>query len=115
EFESGVKASSSSSSGREDGVGRLGFSASEITPRLARQLRIDEGEGVVVTRVEAGSPAARAGIAPGMVIERFNGKAIKSIRDLERAARDVEPGRAVSLVVRLQDGSNTIINYRTRS
>src|SRR5690606_21075807 len=69
EFESGVKASSSSSSGREDGVGRLGFSASEITPRLARQLRIDEGEGVVVTRVEAGSPATRAGIAPGMVIE----------------------------------------------
>jgi len=75
---------------------------------------LKDRSGVAVLRVTDRSPAARAGVAPGMVIERVNGRDVESLRDLENAARGIAPGQAVSLVVRLPDGNRTIINYRVR-
>ena len=37
--------------------------------------------GVVVTEVEAGSPAARAGLKAGQIIRSIEGKTLKSPRD----------------------------------
>jgi serine protease Do len=40
--------------------------------------------GVVVTEVEAGSPAARSGLKPGQIIRSIEGKALKNPRDFVR-------------------------------
>jgi serine protease Do len=94
--------------------GKLGFRAERVTPAIAQQLRMDRAEGVVVSEVDPSGPAAGA-LGRGMVVERVNGREVRSLDDLRRAADAVRPGQAVSVQVRLQDGRETIINYRARS
>jgi serine protease Do len=115
-FEPAVKASEDTSSERDGGLARLGFQVRDLTPELARRLDLEGVErGVVIVDVEELGPAGRAGLRPGMVIESVNGREVQTVRDLERAARELRPGQAVSLVVRRpEDGSRTIVNYRIR-
>ena len=49
-----------------------------------------------------------------MVVESVNGTAVRSLADLKKAIGALKSGQAVSLVVRLPDGTQTIINYRMR-
>ncbi|HEX7117636.1 MAG TPA: Do family serine endopeptidase [Longimicrobiales bacterium] len=114
-FEPAVKkARSDAAEHEDDAVSRLGFAATELTPDLARRLRTDARRGVVVTQLDDGGPAARAGLRPGAIIETVNGREIESVSDLEEAAGALRDGQAVSLVVRLPDGTRTILNYRLR-
>ena len=94
--------------------GKLGFRAEALTPAIARELRVERQEGVVVSEVDAAGPAAQA-ISRGMVVERVNGREVRSLADLRAAADAVRPGQAVSLQVVLPGGRHTIINYRARS
>jgi serine protease Do len=97
----------------ERGVARLGFSAAELTPRLARQLELDDqAQGVVVTEIDpAGS--ARGFLQEGMILDQVNGRPIRTLADLERVAAAVKPGDAVSVIARV-DGARTMLNYRIR-
>ncbi len=94
--------------------GKLGFRAQVVTPEIARELRMERAEGVVISAVDANGPAYGA-LDRGMVVQRVNGRAVSSIDDLRAAADAVRPGQAVSVQVRLPDGRETIINYRARS
>lgn len=94
--------------------GKLGFRAQRVTPAIARELRMEQAEGVVVSEVDPGGPAAGA-LGRGMVVRRVNGREVRSLEDLRAAADAVRPGTAVSVQVRLPDGRETIINYRARS
>jgi serine protease Do len=94
--------------------GKLGFRAEAVTSEIARELGMDRAEGVVVSDVDAGGPAAGV-LGRGMVVRRVNGRAVASLDDLRAAADAVRPGQAVSVQVRLEDGRETIINYRARS
>ena len=58
--------------------GRLGFSAQDLTPELAKAFGIERNKGVVVARVEADSPADNAGMKVGDVIVKVNGKEVIS-------------------------------------
>jgi serine protease Do len=93
---------------------KLGFQAEAVTPEIARELGMDRAQGVVISEVDAGGPAAGA-LGRGMVVQRVNGRAVSSLEDLRAAADAVRPGQAVSVQVRLTDGRETIINYRARS
>jgi len=114
-FEPAVKATRRVASERESGLARLGFDAADLTPALARRFRLEQTKGVIITQVTEGSPAAQAGVAPGMIIERANGKEIGKLSDLEAVANSVSAGQAVSLVVRTPDDRQIMINFRTRN
>ncbi|MEJ2115648.1 MAG: DegQ family serine endoprotease, partial [Gammaproteobacteria bacterium] len=58
--------------------GRLGFSAQDLTPALAEAFGISRNKGVVVARVEADSPADKAGIKVGDVIIEVNGREVQN-------------------------------------
>jgi serine protease Do len=53
--------------------------------------------------VEPGQPADRAGIRPGDVVTRFNGKEVRDFPTLAAMVADSEPGDRVAIVVR-RDG-----------
>jgi serine protease Do len=94
--------------------GKLGFRAETVTPEIAQELGMERAEGVVVSAVDAGGPAAGA-LGRGMVVRRVNGRPVRTLDELREAADAVRPGQAVSVQVRLPDGRETILNYRARS
>jgi len=83
-------------------VSRLGFEVRPVTPEVAREIGRRAAEGVLVTRVDEGSPAAEAGIQRGDVIVEVNRHAVRSLGDFERATRDMKKGER--LTVRLERG-----------
>jgi serine protease Do len=112
EFNTEAVARTEAATESRDAVARLGFAAAELTPELARRLEVEATGGVVVMQLDPMGPAARAGIARGMQIERLNGREIRSVADLRKAAADLKPGSTVSLIGRLPGGDRTIVNYR---
>lgn len=62
--------------------GRLGFNPQDLTPELAEAFGIEQSSGVVVARVEKGSPADKAGLRAGDVITAINGDPVNDRIDL---------------------------------
>jgi serine protease Do len=97
--------------GRDDDAASTGFgmSLSNITPDLARRLRLDESvEGVVIVSVEPQSPAQRAGLRSGDVITRVNRQPVGSAADASRLLNEVPAGGTAFLIV-LRDGQETFV------
>ena len=70
-----------------------------ITPEVARQLNLKSTEGVVVARVEDGSPAAEAGVQRGDVIREINRQRVRSMPDFERLTKDVKEGDRLTVLL----------------
>jgi serine protease Do len=83
----------------------LGMGLQDLTPELARQLDIEEQTGVVVTEVDDDSPAARAGIQEGDVIQEVNRQKVASVKDLESALSGAGAGGTVLVLVKREDGA----------
>lgn len=79
--------------------GRLGIVIQELDQALANSFGLDTPAGALVNEVEKDSPAARAGIQPGDVIRRFNGKEILRSGELPPLVADIAPGGRASLEI----------------
>jgi membrane-associated protease RseP (regulator of RpoE activity) len=90
---------------------KLGIQYQEIEGQLAGYFRLTEDEGVLVTSVDEGSPAARAGVKAGDVILKLAGKAVRDGRDLRRALGEADPGEEITLTVQ-RDGKPLDLTVR---
>jgi len=79
--------------------GRLGVTVQEVNQALAENFGMKEPGGALVGAVAKDGAAAKAGIEPGDVILRFDGKAITRSSDLPPMVAKVSPGSAVTLEV----------------
>jgi serine protease Do len=79
--------------------GYLGIGVAEITPESAKTLKLPEVRGVEITRVEEGSPAAKAGLKPEDVVLEYNGQRVEGTEQLTRMVRETPPGRQVKLII----------------
>jgi serine protease Do len=79
--------------------GRLGVSIQEVDQSLAESFGLPKPEGALVSSVEKGSPADRAGIEPGDVILKMDGKSIVESADLPALVGDAKPGSKASLEI----------------
>lgn len=79
--------------------GFLGVGLTELTPQLRTHFGAPEDAGVMVSSVEPGSPADKAGIEVGDILTRVDGKDIKSSWDVRARIRDFEEGQQVPLEV----------------
>jgi serine protease Do len=72
--------------------GRIGVVIQPVTKELAESFGLPKPQGALVNSVEKGGPAEKAGIEPGDVILRFDGKAVNSSEDLPRIVGGTKPG-----------------------
>jgi serine protease Do len=77
----------------------LGMEVRPITPEVARQLNLRTSEGVIVARVDEGSPAAEAGIQRGDVIREINRQKIRTTSDYEKLTRETKDGDRLTVLL----------------
>ena len=77
--------------------GHLGVTVQEMNQALADSFGLKKTEGALVSEVEKGSPADKAGLQPGDVILRLNDHDIAHSADLSSQVSDLAPGSSVAL------------------
>jgi serine protease Do len=92
--------------------GRIGVAAQPMTRELARAFSLDEPNGVVITSVEPGGPANRAGIEPGDVVVSFGGAAVEGGNDLPRLVAGTKPGQTAPIDI-LRNGKRERLQVTT--
>jgi serine protease Do len=79
--------------------GRIGVAIQGVNRDLAESFGLDRPRGALVSSVEPGSPAEKAGIKSGDVILAVDGKAVDQSVDLPRIVGETKPGTALALQV----------------
>jgi len=79
--------------------GKLGVVIQNVTQDLADSFGLPQPEGALVSSVEKGGPAARAGIESGDVILKINGEPITSTTELSEKVAELGPGASANLDV----------------
>ena len=79
--------------------GWLGVRIQQVTDEIAESLNIKPARGALVAGVDDKGPAKPAGIEPGDVVVKFDGKDIKDPKDLSRVVADTAVGKEVEIVI----------------
>jgi serine protease Do len=79
--------------------GWLGVRIQMVTDEIAESLNIKPARGALIAGVEDKGPAKPAGIEPGDVVVKFDGKDIKEPKDLSRVVADTAVGKEVDVVI----------------
>jgi serine protease Do len=79
--------------------GWLGVRIQPVTDEIAESLNIKPARGALVAGVDDKGPAKPAGIEPGDVVIKFDGKDIKEPKDLSRVVGDTKVGKTVDVVI----------------
>lgn len=88
--------------------GYLGVNLTELTPELREHFGVNEEAGVLVSKVESGSPAEKAGIKVGDVITSIDGKPVKVSWDIRSQLRGIEQEQAVPIEISRNGRSQTV-------
>jgi serine protease Do len=83
--------------------GYMGIGISDVTPENAKFFHVENNEGAVITQVEDGSPAAKAGLKVGDVVTELDGQKVSDASQLQIEVGQKEPGSSIRLGV-LRDG-----------
>jgi serine protease Do len=79
--------------------GYLGVLIQDITPDFAKAMDLKEAKGAVITKVEKGSPADKAGLKEDDIVIRFNDKDIENSSELRNYVGLSRPGTKVTLTI----------------
>ena len=78
----------------------LGMSVQNLTEELAKSFGYEGENGVVVSAVEPGSPAAQADVKEGDLIKEVNRKRINNIKEFREVLKSTEKGKDILLLLR---------------
>jgi serine protease Do len=79
--------------------GRIGVGVQDVDAALASSFDLDRPRGALVSFVQPGSPAEKAGVKPGDVVLGVNGQNIDRSAELSNAIADLKPGEEAKLKV----------------
>jgi serine protease Do len=88
---------------------KLGIDVSPLTAEVAEKLGIDQKDGVVVTNIRQGSPAAMAGLETGSVITEVNRKPVKSVEEFQKAIEESSLAKGVLFLVKTDKGTRFVV------
>ncbi|HZW11409.1 MAG TPA: Do family serine endopeptidase [Phycisphaerales bacterium] len=83
--------------------GWLGVAIQDLSEGLAESFGFESGDGVLVSQVQEGSPAEDAGLEPGDIITKFDGRELTGMDQLRLRVANTDPGSEVELEV-FRDG-----------
>lgn len=89
----------------------VGFRIQAIDERIAKYLKLDKPQGVVVTDVQAGGLSDRAGLKAEDVIIEANGEKINNEQDLLFIVNDMRTGETLKMKI-LRSGSEKEIEMK---
>ena len=79
--------------------GWLGVRIQQVTDDIAESLGLKQTRGALIAGIDDKGPAKPAGIEPGDVVIKFDGKDIKEMRDLPRTVADTPVGKDVEVII----------------
>jgi len=91
--------------------GYLGISMQDVTPENASFFNLKEATGAIIAQVTPDSPASRAGLKTGDVIDELNGKKVLNGGALQVAVSEDMPGTTIALGI-LRNGSPQTVNVK---
>lgn len=87
----------------------LGVGIQPVTAELAAKFGVNENEGVLVNEVFDNDPASRAGIKPGDIITKVDGKTVDTPNGLSRLIAGLDPAGAATVEI-VRDGKRQMIS-----
>jgi serine protease Do len=94
--------------------GYVGVEAQQITAATAKALKLPEQTGALLAGVSPDSPAAKAGLQAGDVIQAVNGTKIANPRELAINVASIQPGQDAQFTV-LRDGAQKDMSVKVGS
>ena len=88
--------------------GRIGVQIDQVSKDVAESIGLGQPKGALVRGVEPNSPAAKAGVEPGDIILKFDGKDIDKSIDLPRLVSNTKPGNKSSMTVFRRGGQREL-------
>ena len=79
--------------------GRIGVQIGPVSKEVAESMGLPKAQGALVTGVETGAPADKAGVEAGDIIVKFDGKPIEKSSDLPRVVGGIKPGTKSTVTV----------------
>ncbi|MGH6981155.1 MAG: PDZ domain-containing protein, partial [Stellaceae bacterium] len=79
--------------------GWLGVQIQEVTPEIAKSLRLPKAEGALVADVTVDGPALKSGFKQGDVILSFDGHTIRHVRDLPIIVAETRVGEKAEVKI----------------
>ena len=97
----------------EDLREELGLELQDVTPEVARQLGLDQGQGVLITDVDQSNSMVRdSGLQPKQIIFEMGGQKISGLDAFMDVYGKVKPGEAFRVAVRNPDGFVFVTSLR---
>jgi serine protease Do len=93
---------------------RFGLTLDVLSKDLARQFNLKSEEGVVITSVESGSPAARDGLRKGDVILEVERATVSNLDAFKNVVSNLDPSDDVLLLILREDRSFYTILHAPR-
>jgi len=79
--------------------GFLGIGLQDLDEALQKEFNTLPGQGALVTEVQSGTPAAKAGLREYDVVMAVNGKKVESMQELRITVAGMQPGAKVALQI----------------
>jgi serine protease Do len=88
---------------------RFGLEVAPLTADVAKELNLKSTDGVVITGVEEGSPAANVGLETSMVVAQVGKMPVHNVDEFNAAMANASPEKGVLLLVRSAQGSRFVV------
>ena len=90
---------------------QLGVTVQQVTSDIAQNLGLKHAGGAIVSSVNPGSAADKAGVKQGDVIESFNGQPVQDFNSLRNRVAATTPGTMADLTI-VRDGAEKHLSVK---
>ena len=95
----------------EDNSGTVGATVQKITPEIASSMGLESNNGVIISAVEPGSVAEKAGLTRGDVVLEVGDVPINSAKEFAKLTKKLEVGKPILLLIK-RSGNTLFITLK---